>query len=235
MKKLLFTILFLALFGESLSGHPSCSFSQMCGDGFCCKFTKGCFCSHYECGEFCTRGDMIPGLLRNRDIGKKKVEFTESSETISSSENSKNDNKPYISELIEAPAATESDNFANTNQTFLQPRRFSGLYSDLKGLNTEVSPMENISNSSNITSAPLIKVSPDLQISKRRFINKFHQTQMKKLHSSNTSIRYIPKALKLYRGRYNKKTNTQKPFKSKAIRNLFQNSFKKQKKRRNFH
>ena len=40
----------------------------MCGDGYCCKYAKGCFCSHYECYELCSHGDLIFGKsLDNRN------------------------------------------------------------------------------------------------------------------------------------------------------------------------
>lgn len=45
-----------------LSKPPLCSFSGMCGDGYCCKYASGCGCSHWECLELCNHGDLIPGM-----------------------------------------------------------------------------------------------------------------------------------------------------------------------------
>ena len=42
-----------------------CSFSGMCGDGYCCKFSSGCYCSHYQCRELCSHGDLITGNPTN--------------------------------------------------------------------------------------------------------------------------------------------------------------------------
>lgn len=43
------------------SRHPICAMSRNCGDGYCCKYNKGCFCSHYECYELCSHGDLLWG------------------------------------------------------------------------------------------------------------------------------------------------------------------------------
>lgn len=77
MKNLLFLIS-IFLFIQQLKCQ-SCAYGNVCGDGYCCKYSSGCECSHVVCREMCFHGDSMPneintvaksGVYTNRQFGQ---------------------------------------------------------------------------------------------------------------------------------------------------------------------
>lgn len=52
------TTFLIRVFSQSHTGQ-ACADTNFCGDGYCCKFSAACFCSHENCHEHCQHGDII--------------------------------------------------------------------------------------------------------------------------------------------------------------------------------
>lgn len=64
--KIFFLLFFLSWeFGFGSETKQSCTGDNVCGDGYCCKYSSACYCSHLACREGCMHGDQIssgPGI-----------------------------------------------------------------------------------------------------------------------------------------------------------------------------
>ena len=57
-------IICLSLFSVcKIAYGQSCAFGNVCGDGYCCKYSSGCECSHVVCHEMCFHGDSMPNEI----------------------------------------------------------------------------------------------------------------------------------------------------------------------------
>ena len=59
MKLSVFLIICFGLILEYMNSQ-ACSGGNVCGDGYCCKYSSGCECSHVVCHEMCFHGDSMP-------------------------------------------------------------------------------------------------------------------------------------------------------------------------------
>ena len=63
MKQNLFFAIFLTLMNIAGVISQSCAYSNVCGDGYCCKYSSGCVCSAESCREQCAHGDLMPNYV----------------------------------------------------------------------------------------------------------------------------------------------------------------------------
>ena len=63
MKRILFST--LILLSQFISVYSqACAYSNVCGDGYCCKYSAGCTCSAESCREQCVHGDLMPNYIQ---------------------------------------------------------------------------------------------------------------------------------------------------------------------------